>query len=93
VLALPGRPAQEIMGATRHAVLNPDVQVICRGVRGDPDEPKARARACRDALNRGALSGYISCVVPQSDASFLGKNNTECFRFSIVAETRKDYTP
>lgn len=78
------------MGAATAEFTKHFLQVECRGDPLDVDEPRMRVLACRDALHRYALSGYIRLWVASPVAFDLGPDEAKRHRFAINVEAWKE---
>ena len=59
------------------------VQVLVRGEPDKIDDTRTLAWAVWTALQRSTPTGYIDCLCNQANPTYLGKDDTEHFRFSI----------
>jgi len=74
VISTGGLAPQQFVGMST-SIKYHGAQVMIRGDRKDFQGGLALARSCYDAAHKAPLSGYIDCLVVESDPSYLGEDD------------------
>lgn len=81
-----GRAPIEFMDAASGSQKYSTVQVRVRGNAGQFQDGQTFARAAWTALHAQSLSGFISCLVRESEPVFLGFDENECPEWTLNVE-------
>lgn len=86
VLVTGGASPLEFMDSTSTSQRRSTVQVRVRGDAGDFSGGQTWARSVWSAIHANKPSGFVSCLVRESEPVFLGFDETECPEWALNVE-------
>lgn len=75
--------------ANGYSLYEANVQIIVRGARNTKNTVLPLARNIIDDLHRATISGYVGCLVMESEPNFLGFDDDRHIRYSVNARLWK----